>query len=64
MQMIFFQKMHLFFNSAKLAYLKSGEAITILENINCRKNSSQKQTQFSQVNNLLDAIFLKQVVFF
>jgi hypothetical protein len=44
-----------FFNSAELAYSEQAECISTLTNLHCRKYSFQKQTQFSQENNVLDA---------
>jgi hypothetical protein len=43
-----------FFNSAEYTYPEKTEPVSTLKTMICRKYSLQKQTQFSQVNKVLD----------
>jgi hypothetical protein len=54
-QMVFFKGFICFFNLAEEAYLEQNEPFSTLKTMICRKYSFQKQTQFSQGNNVLDA---------
>jgi hypothetical protein len=51
----FFQRYTCVINLLEYAYLEQNEPFSNLKVLMCRKNSFHKLTQFSQVNNVLDA---------
>jgi hypothetical protein len=55
-QVVFYEEIHVFFNSAEWVYLEQSEGISSLKNLSCRNYSFQTLNQFLQGEKVLDAL--------